>query len=93
MSNKGNGKISGFFYGLFFCLFFRISSWLCSAPMWITLILHFVTGLSLWWFFATLIIWLLVGIARYSVITFARWGASSPAPEKENKNPYSHKNK
>lgn len=77
--------------GLFFCLFFRVSSWLCSVPMWLTLILHFVIKLSLKWFFATLIVWLAVGIIRYLVICFARWGASYPEPDKENKNPYSSK--
>ena len=73
-------------------LVFRISSWLCSVPMWLTLILHFVIGLSWKWFFATLIIWLAVGIIRYSVIVFARWGGNAETPEKENKNPYSKKN-
>ncbi|MCR4563911.1 MAG: hypothetical protein K5755_04685 [Clostridiales bacterium] len=86
-----NGRASGFILGLFFCLFFRISSWLCSLPMWLTLILHFVIGLSLKWFFATLVVWLLVGIIRYCVIVFARWGGNAETPVKENKNPYSHK--
>ena len=86
-----NIKSSGFFYGLFFCLFFRISSWLCSVPMWLTLILHFVIGLSWKWFFATLIVWLLAGFIRYLLIVFARWGGNSEMPEQENKNPYSKK--
>ena len=85
-------KIGSFLYGLMFVLFFRISSWLCSVPMWLTLILHFVIGLSLKWFFATLFVWLLAGFIRYLLIIFARWGGNSEMPEKENKNPYSHKN-
>lgn len=77
--------------GLFFCLFFRVNSWLCSVPMWLTLLLHFLVGLSWWWFWATLAAWLLAGVIRYCFIMFARWGASTPQPKKENKNPYSKK--
>jgi hypothetical protein len=87
--SKKASQTGSFFYGLFFCLFFRISSWLCSAPMWITLILHFVIGLSWKWFFLTLAVWLAVGIVRYSIIVFARWGSDSVNAERENKNPYS----
>ena len=58
-------KITDFLFGLAISLFFRLSSWLCSVPMWLTLILHFVTGLPLYWFWATLAVWLLVGIIRY----------------------------
>ena len=78
-------------FGLFMCLFFRVSSWLCSVPMWATLILHFVIGLSIKWFWATLAVWLIAGIMRYCLILFGRWSANSPQPEKENKNPYSYK--
>ena len=85
-------KIGNFLYGLMFVLFFRISSWLCSVPMWLTLILHFVIGLSWKWFIATLAVWLLAGFIRYLLIVFARWGGNSEMPERENKNPYSHKN-
>jgi hypothetical protein len=36
----------------------------------------------------------LTGLIRYLMIRFARWGASTaPNPVKENKNPYSAKNK
>ena len=85
-------SVGSFFYGLFFCIFFRISSWLCSVPMWLTLILHFVIGLSLKWFFATLIVWLLAGFIRYLVILFARWGSDNASKTPENKNPYSKHN-
>ena len=77
--------------GLLFFLLFRISSWVCSVPMWLTLILHFTIGLSWWWFIGTLIVWLLAGVVRYGAIRFARWGASEEPPERENKNPYSNK--
>ncbi|MEE3427468.1 MAG: hypothetical protein VZQ55_00655 [Ruminococcus sp.] len=87
-------NVGGFLYGLCFFLFFRISSWLCSVPMWATLILHFTVGLPIYWFWLTLAVWLLAGVIRYLMIRFARWGASTaPNPVKENKNPYSAKNK
>lgn len=77
-----------------FFLFFRISSWLCSLPAWITLLLHFLIGLSIWWFWATLAAWLLAGILRYAMIRFGRWGAaqSEKSAHRENKNPYSTTN-
>ncbi len=83
-----------FMYGLAFFLVFRISSWICSVPMWFTLIAHFVFGLPIIWFWLTLAAWLVAGLARYLLIVFARWGANSPEPyaNKENKNPYSKKN-
>ena len=79
---------------LFFFLFFSLSSWLCSVPMWLTLILHFVLGLSIWWFWGTLIAWLLVGLLRFCLIRFGRWGAkeTAAAPPRKNRNPYSAKN-
>lgn len=72
----------------------RISSWMCSIPMWFTLIAHFVFGLPIFWFWLTLAVWLLAGVIRYLLICFARWGASSPDinSNKPNKNPYSKKN-
>ena len=89
----GRRDPGGFLLGLFFCLFFRTYSWLCSVPMWLTLILHFVIGLSWWWFFATLAAWLLAGVIRYCVLVFARWGTRTAPQNKdvENKNPYSVK--
>ena len=91
---KKTNRLFSFLTSLFFFLFFRISSWLCSLPMWITLILHFTNGLSLWWFFGTLAAWLLAGLIRYALIRFGRWGAkqSSGGSKKENLNPYSSKN-
>ncbi len=76
---------------LLFFLFFRVSSWLCSVPMWATLIAHFVFGLPIFWFWLTLGAWLLAGIIRWLTIGFARWGASEPDTNahKPNKNPYS----
>ena len=81
-------------YSLFFFLFFLIISWLCSIPMWLTLLLHFVLGLSIWWFWGTLAAWLLAGLIRYALIRFGRWGVreTRKEPPKRNRNPYSAKN-
>ena len=78
--------------GLLFFIFLRVDSWLCSLPAWITLILHFTVGLSIWWFWGTLFVWIAAGILRYLLILFGRWGASGEETPKENKNPYSAKN-
>ena len=94
MKKQRFNRLLEFLFGLCFFLFFRISSWLCSLPMWITLLLHFLIGLPLWWFWATLAAWLLAGLIRYALIRFGRWGAAQSAKSapKENKNPYSLKN-
>ena len=84
--------VGGILFGLLLFLFFRIDSWLCSLPAWITLILHFVIGLSIWWFWATLAVWILAGVFRYLFIVFARWGGNSEDPPKKNINPYSKHN-
>jgi hypothetical protein len=87
-------RVVGFVGGLVLFLFWRVSSWVCSLPAWITLILHFTIGLPLYWFWATLAVWLIAGILRYLTIRFARWGASATRndPPRENKNPYSASN-
>ena len=90
-SKKGRRGASYFLLSLLFFLLMRVSSWLCSLPMWVTLILHFTSSLSIKWFWATLAAWLLAGIIRYAMISFGRWGGSEAEPEKENKNPYSAK--
>ncbi len=89
MNEKGGGRFLAVLFWLFIFLFFRIESWLCSIPMWITLILHFTIDLPIWWFWATLGVWLATGLIRWLFICFGRWGANSETPEKENKNPYS----
>ena len=87
---KRSGRSAlGIIFGILFFLFWRIDSWLCSVPMWLTLILHFTVGLPIVWFWATLAVWILVGVIRYLLIMFARWGSNQPEPEKKNMNPYS----
>lgn len=87
---RKSGGILNIFIGFVFFLFMRLDSWAVSLPAWLTLILHFTTGLSLKWFLLTLIVWLVIGALRFVIIMFARWGASASEPaQKENKNPYS----
>ena len=45
--NKKRRSALGIIFGILFFLFWRIDSWLCSVPMWLTLILHFTIGLSI----------------------------------------------
>lgn len=93
MDKTSRGKAAGafdLFLGFVFFLFMRLDSWVISLPAWLTLILHFTTGLSIKWFILTLIVWLAVGALRFIIIMYARWGAESSAtPPRENKNPYS----
>ncbi|MBR4436059.1 MAG: hypothetical protein IKS90_08225 [Clostridia bacterium] len=89
---RKSGGLLNIFIGFIFFLFMRLDSWVISLPAWLTLILHFTTGLSLKWFLLTLIVWLVVGALRFVIIMFARWGASSSdSVKKESKNPYSIK--
>lgn len=87
---KGKGERAlGVIFSVILFLFLRVETWLCSLPMWITLILHFTIGLPIIWFWLTLIVWILVGVVRFLILLFARWGKNSPQTERENKNPYS----
>ena len=85
-------KLGVFGAEFLFFLLWNVVSWLCSLPAWVALALHFIIALPLCWFWATLGVWLLTGLARYLLVRFARWGAQSPAPVRENRNPYSGKN-
>lgn len=89
--NKKVERSIGVIFSIIFFLFLRIETWLCSVPMWATLILHFVVGLPIYWFWLTLAAWILVGAIRVLVLLFARWGRNYPQQYRENKNPYSIK--
>lgn len=89
---KGRGTgIGEFFYGLLFFFILRVDTLLFSVPVWILLILHFAVGLPIKWFWLGVGVFFLIGILRYLLIVFARWGGSGGEPQKENKNPYSNK--
>ncbi|MBR3297808.1 MAG: hypothetical protein IKI64_01250 [Clostridia bacterium] len=80
----------GFFSGILFFFFMRLDSVLFSIPIWLLLLFHFTNGLPIKWFFIAVGIYFLVGLIRYLLIIFARWGASYEDAPKENKNPYSN---
>lgn len=85
-------RIGEYIFGFLLYLLFRLDSLLYSLPAWLTLILHFTNGLSIKWFWLVFGLWFAVGIIRYLILMFARWGGNSESPKQENKNPYSHKN-
>lgn len=60
-----------------------------AIPAVILLVLHFVLGWSLIWFFTALALWI-AGLALHMlIIGWATEGAMSREPKRENKNPYS----
>ncbi|MBQ7299614.1 MAG: hypothetical protein IJW77_07220 [Clostridia bacterium] len=64
-----------------------------SIPAWILLILHFLIGLSVLWFWAALAAWI-CGILLWSYLVGRLYGwanrcADTPDPPKKNVNPYS----
>lgn len=80
-------KYSGsFFIMLLFNILINIE-W--SLPAWILLILHFVIDLSIWWFIAALVLWIVFILLWMLVIGGAAKCGSEPTPYRENKNPYS----
>ena len=64
-----------------------------SIPAWVLLGLHFWLGISIWWFAAGLGLWLLRILAGMLIIGWANRCGSEKDPPKENRNPYSVKNK
>lgn len=62
-----------------------------SIPAWILLALHFWLGISIWWFVAALMAWIMGMILWMWIMGWARDCANTPDPPKENKNPYSVK--
>lgn len=67
--------------------------WEGSIPAWICLLLHFLIGLSIKWFWITFGIWLAAMILWMMLIgKFYAWASrcgNTPDKPKENKNPYS----
>jgi len=80
-------KTGNFLLSLFINMLLNLE-W--SIPAWILLALHFAFGLSLWWFFGALALWVL---RVWAYMMVYRWASSAPPPPpQKNKNPYSRKN-
>ena len=86
-------RASGFFLLDLFINMILNLEW--SIPVWIFLGLHFVFGLSLWWFAGALALWILRIWAYMMVFRWfsrIRWGGGNfPTPPRKNVNPYSCK--
>ena len=86
-----NMRVGGsFFLSLLINMFLHFEG---SVPTWILLVLHFVIGLSIQWFWSALGVWF-GGLMLWMLIVgrFCSWasrcGSTADRP-KENKNPYS----
>jgi hypothetical protein len=78
----------------FLCLIINLLlNWEWSIPAWIGLALHLWLDISIWWFLGGLGLWILRVLAGMWLIGWASACGSIPDPPKENKNPYSAKNR
>ena len=64
-----------------------------SIPAWIMLGLHVWLDISLWWFIGGLALWILRILIGMWLMGWAIRCGNQKDPPKENKNPYSAKNK
>lgn len=62
-----------------------------TVPAWILLILHFVTKLSIWVFWAAVAVFVLVIIITTAAVFMAAKDGEAPEAVKQNVNPYSSK--
>jgi len=64
-----------------------------SIPAWILLGIHFWRGISIWWFIGGLALWVGRVLVGMWIMAWAHDCGTRKDPPKENKNPYSAKNK
>jgi len=81
-------KNGNFFLCLFINMIFNLGG---TIPAWILLVLHYVLGWSVKWFWLALAIWLIVILLRMEIISWAARCGNTPDAPRENKNPYSVK--
>ena len=62
-----------------------------SMPAWILLGLYIWLGISIWWFFGAIMLWILRILLGMWLMGWARDCGNQKDPPKENKNPYSVK--
>lgn len=79
-------KDSGFLLSFFINLLFNLE-W--AIPAVICIVLHFVFGISLWWTFGFIALWIIVVLARTSLLFILNKVGNMPEKQRENKNPYS----
>ena len=60
-----------------------------SIPAWIALALHFLMGISVWWFLGGIALWILRILLGMWIMGWAAACAREKDLPKENKNPYS----
>lgn len=73
---------------LFLNLFFNFWG---SVPAWILLVMHFVRGWPIIWFWLALAAWIAGVMIYMHVIGALVYLGNTDQPENKNKNPYSHK--
>ncbi len=81
---KGNGFVSALLINLIFDLEWTIPAWLLLAA-------HFIFKISIRWFVAALIVWVIAVAIKTAVFSWLVHIGNIPDPPKENKNPYSSK--
>lgn len=81
-------KRTGFFAALGINLIFDLE-W--TIPAWILLAIHFIFGISIWWFVGALVIWVIGVAIKTAVFSWLIRTGNTPDTPKENKNPYSSK--
>ncbi len=79
-------KDSGFLLSFLINLLFNLE-WVIPAV--ICFILHFIFGISLWWTFGFIALWILIVFVRTSLLFALNKVGNMPEKQRENKNPYS----
>ena len=84
--NNSNGFLFCFIVNLMFNI-----AWI--IPALILLVLHFILHISILWFIILICIWALIIFIWTLILSYASRTGGTIDPPKENKNPYSFKNK
>lgn len=80
----------GFFFSLLINILLNPEGFL---PAVVLIVLHFVLGWSLWWAALAAVVWIVWLTIRMLLLGWVVDCGNTPDPPKENKNPYSAKNK
>ena len=81
-----------FFKYLLSVLLSLLFHWYWSIPAWVLLVLHFTLGISIWWFVAALLLWI-VGVRLFMrLVGWLTYMGNKKEAENKNVNPYSKNN-